>query len=340
MRRILLILVAAAVAVVGSSVSGVLGALAAVLGSWPPTHSIEAPDLVASTDPAQIARGEYLFHAVAHCSICHTPKDDFWHHDDPRQLSPKGGHVWEVPPLGTLRSANLTSDERTGLGGMSDPDLARLVKYSVDPDGQVPPLMMAVGPMDDRDVVSLMSYIRSIPAVENQVEPTELSAIGKVLISVVLSGFTAPRDATLVEPFVPESDTPSIERGAYLANGPAYCFGCHSSVDPSGTMTFTDRFGGCAAADPDPEDPAMELCAVNLTPHPTVGAMRGWTEDDFVDRVRRGRAIDSSPMPWENYRLMTDADLRSIWRYLQSLEPIGRDAGPGHRKAGWSADSP
>ena len=40
-------------------------------------------------------------------------------------------------------------------------------------------------------------------------------------------------------------------------------------------------------------------------------------------------------MPWENFAEMTDADLRSLFRYLKSLPPVAHDTGPSHRPAGW-----
>jgi hypothetical protein len=32
---------------------------------------------------------------------------------------------------------------------------------------------------------------------------------------------------------------------------------------------------------------------------------------------------------------MTDADIRSLFRYLKSLPPTARDTGPTHRPKGW-----
>ena len=59
-----------------------LGLLALVLVAagvfvWKLTHfevdhsDVEKPSLIANGNPELIARGEYLFHAVAHCSACH-----------------------------------------------------------------------------------------------------------------------------------------------------------------------------------------------------------------------------------------------------------------------------
>ena len=81
----------------------------------------------------------------------------------------------------------------------------------------------------------------------------------------------------------------------------------------------------------------MELVPPNLTTHPEHGRLAAWTEDGFVARLRGGRVHAGSPMPWENYRLMTDSDLRSLHRYLVSLPPSDHDVGPDRREVGWKA---
>ena len=66
--------------------------------------------------------------------------------------------------------------------------------------------------------------------------------------------------------------------------------------------------------------------AFNLTPdeHTGIGI---WTEDIFMKTIRTGRHWGVSrpilpPMPWFNYRHMTDEDLRSVYAYLRSIPPV------------------
>jgi hypothetical protein len=42
-----------------------------------------------------------------------------------------------------------------------------------------------------------------------------------------------------------------------------------------------------------------------------------------------------STMPWESFAEMTDADVRSLYRYLRTLKPVTVVSGPTHRPAGW-----
>jgi mono/diheme cytochrome c family protein len=133
---------------------------------------------------------------------------------------------------------------------------------------------------------------------------------------------------------VPAADEPSVARGEYLAEHVARCVACHSRFDPTTFRPVGPKAGG---GDPDGShgaDADMEFVTPNLTSHPT-GMTGKLDEDAFVARFRAGRAFASSIMPWESLATMTDADLRSVYRYLRTLPPVDRDVGPTYRKAGW-----
>jgi hypothetical protein len=49
-------------------------------------------------------------------------------------------------------------------------------------------------------------------------------------------------------------------------------------------------------------------------------AGEGTTEDGFVQYLKTLRALP--PMPWYNVRAMPESDLRSLYRYLKSLDPV------------------
>ena len=312
-----------------------------MLAVFPPSFpDTPTPDLKASTDPEVIAEGKYLFEAVAHCTICHTKEEDFIGKDNVSGLSPSGGHEWVMGPMGTLRSANITSDVETGIGGWTDAELARLLKYAIRPDDEPAIMMVAVGPMADEDIVALMSYIRTIPPVKNKVPRSDISVMGKVMFPLMAGAYLSPKPDWEVPAKVKEGEI-DVARGEYLANGPGFCFLCHAQPQLNPELgVIGPRFAGCETADPDPLDPTMEMCAPNLTPDPETGFITNWSEDAFVSRFRSGRAIKHSPMPWENFRLMTDADLRSIYRYLKTVPPVHRVTGPPYRAVGWTPESP
>jgi len=67
--------------------------------------------------------------------------------------------------------------------------------------------------------------------------------------------------------------------------------------------------------------------AANLTPDDT--GTGNWTEAQFIKAIREGKSkgLDGTrpllpPMPWQQYRHLTDDDLRAIFTYLKSLPPV------------------
>ena len=66
--------------------------------------------------------------------------------------------------------------------------------------------------------------------------------------------------------------------------------------------------------------------AANLTPDQNTG-LGIWTEDMFIRTIRTGKHMGVSrdilpPMPWPMYRNATDEDLKSIYAFLRSIQPI------------------
>lgn len=316
----------------------------ALASKWPPDYSdTPRPELQASTDPEVIAAGAHLFHGAAHCAFCHA---DF----EAQRAAERGGYAGIVPtggrpipfgPLGTLHPSNLSSDPDTGIGAMSDADLARVIRYGVRPDGSPAPFMVVASRLTDQDLVAIISYLRSLPPTRAEIPPSEISLLGRVLFSTVMKIMFQPSSHGWESPpNVPEGDEPSIERGEYLARGPANCIACHSQF-PADMSSWTPNhpFGGGAPAMQDEADPSKEFGPPNLTPHPEHGWLRTWSEDAFVQRFASGeRRYEGSVMPWENFRHMSDNDLRSIYRYLQSLPPVDFDPGPVHRDKGWQPE--
>jgi mono/diheme cytochrome c family protein len=82
--------------------------------------------------------------------------------------------------------------------------------------------------------------------------------------------------------------------------------------------------------------------AANLTPDEMTGTGI-WTFDTFKNTIRNGRHWGVArpllpPMPWFNYREMTDEDLAAVFAYLRTLKPIHNEVQqplpPATNKAG------
>jgi len=300
--------------------------------SWQPTFpDTPLPAIEASNDPEVIARGDYLFNAVAHCSACHSTMEDYV--GGGKTVAPSGGHEWHMGPLGTVRAPNITPDETTGVGSYSDAELARVIRHGIRKDGRGALFMMSVGPMSDEDLAAIVSYMRTIEPVKHEVPPSEVGLLGKVLFQTAMDFFAHPHEYQ-VPPYVPASDTASAERGEYLARGPGFCVGCHTKIEgKDGQVAFVEPLlaGRIDPDFPDETEPGFRFVAPNLTPHSS-GIMHGWTKDQFVKRFRNGRAYPGSAMPWETYRNMTDADLESVYLYLTSLDGVDHSVGPSRQK--------
>ncbi|MFY0687106.1 MAG: c-type cytochrome [Cyclobacteriaceae bacterium] len=297
------------------------------------------PDITASNDSTVIAEGEYLFHAVTHCTACHSGPNEILFADREKALAmvPAGGYTWEMGPIGTVRSANITSHDEYGIGKLTDAEIARTIKYGIRSDHKTAFFMAGVGPMSDQDLTAIVSYLRTLAPNPNQVDPSEVGFLGKTVLQTMMLGYLKPKPYETPE-YTPRGEL-SIKRGEYLANGPGACVLCHSEMELAPAIKFVGpKLSGNPKPDPDPYDSSMELAYPNLTPDKKTGHIVEWTEETFIARFRGGRAIKNSPMPWENFQNMTDEDLASIYRYLMSLEPVEKEIGPSYREVGWKAE--
>lgn len=314
--------------------AGVGAFVAYVLATWDKDYSgVERPAIAASTDPAVVARGEYIAHSVSHCSICHVPFETTVKRKPGEHPPMAGGFEWKMGPMGTLHSRNITPDAETGIGSWTDGELARAIRYGVGKDGKLLPFMsMAVPDMADEDLTAVVSYLRSTAPVKQPNRPHDLGLLMKWLATKM--GPDWRKQVLKPNPYVAAGDTPSVARGKYLAYGPGWCIACHTGFDLMEVKLTGPEFGGNTEAEPDMEDPTMEYVTPNLTPDAETGHIASWSEEQFVQRFRAGRVLRTSKMPWEAYREMTDADLRSVYQFLRTLPPAKNKVGPTHRKAG------
>jgi mono/diheme cytochrome c family protein len=119
---------------------------------------------------SQIDRGKYLV-GLAGCNDCHTPSFFFGKPDMARYLG--GSEVgFEIPGLGVFPGRNITPDKDTGIGSWTDEQLAAALTKGQRPDGrQLAPIMPyhAFSEMTKEDVAATVAFLRSIPAVKNEV---------------------------------------------------------------------------------------------------------------------------------------------------------------------------
>jgi mono/diheme cytochrome c family protein len=301
---------------------------------------MQAPDVplpasAAATDPEAVERGGYLVRGPAHCAQCHSGTD----RDHPEQVKTEplhGGLAFEMGPLGSLYSRNLTPDPTTGIGRRSDGEIARVLKTGVLPEGQISVFMLlSAAKLSDEDIADVIAYLRAQAPVENAVPDMQFTILGKVIVKYAFPELH-PRDEQVHG--VPMSLEPSVERGEYLAENVMLCTTCHTDYDQATFQPIGPKGGGCSIAEPSHgEDSDMEYCPPNLTSSPT-GITGKLDEDAFVARIETGRIHKTSIMPWEGFQNTAEVDLRSVYRYLKSLPPVDRDTGPPYRPVGWTPE--
>jgi len=278
-------------------------------------YQASLPALHASQDPALIERGRYLAFGPAHCVTCHGAPGATG------EVPLSGGMAFDLP-IGAFRTANLTPDVETGIGGSSDGELARVLRHGVSRDGRALMPFMPFADLSDEDLVAVLSYLRSRPPVKNQVRQHEVNLLGRAVEALLIrpAGPTAPVPARVAA-------GPTVEYGRYLVNAVGNCAGCHTERDEvTGAFVGAPLAGGLHIDSH--THPGIQFVTPNLTPDPTTGRLAGWTEELFIARFRLARGAEGTPMPWGQYATMTDDDLRAIFRYLGSLPPVKHDTGP------------
>ena len=123
-------------------------------------------------DPAQSDewnRGRYLVRAAAHCGECHTPRNLLGGVRDGMFLA---GTV--DGPEGA-RAPNITPDNRTGIGSWSRSEIVNLLQTGFKPDfdnvqgSMEEAIQHGLKDLTLADLEAIALYLKSIPAVENDV---------------------------------------------------------------------------------------------------------------------------------------------------------------------------
>ncbi len=71
----------------------------------------------------------------------------------------------------------------------------------------------------------------------------------------------------------------------------------------------------------------------NLTPDANTGVLAGWSEVDFINRFRMGAVYPTTPMPWKSYQRLSDTDMKALYNFFKSLEPVNNPVRPHVRPA-------
>jgi len=257
--------------------------------------------------PVRLARGRYLAESVLSCFLCHSERA--WDKPGaPPKAGRKGaGQIMRNEADYLIVAPNITPDRATGAGTWPDDALSRAIREGVGHDGRaLHPQMFynSFRGLSDEDVVSVVVYLRSLPAVSNKLPATRMPDARRREIAAQLTPITQP---------VPMPDQSTrLARGRYLIHL-ADCIGCHTSW-------YSDRMPGLFAGGNLIERGERKAFSTNLTPDPS-GVP--YDEAAFIQVIRTGKSGTLSPlMPWIALRNLNDADLSSIRIALRRLAPV------------------
>lgn len=275
------------------------------------------PDIKASKDTAVIARGRHLAFSSAHCIDCHGPSNADSLISIGQEPALTGGFLFDLE-VGKIYSKNITPDSATGIGRLTDAEIARALRYGVHPDGTVVFDFMPFHNMSDADLTAVISYLRSRPAVSSKAPENDLNLMGNIVKAFLVK----PVGPTgVVEKWVKPDTTATY--GRYLVMNVGNCAGCHSQRNITGEYTGPFLAGG----GPMQKKGFPSLTPPNLTPAKD-GRITDWSQETFISRFRKGKLIPYSEMPWNSFKRMTDDELKAIYKYLKSLNPEKTTGGP------------
>lgn len=261
--------------------------------------------------PERTARGKYLVEGVGHCFACHSPFDPNTKTGEPLpgqagsgdSFSPSHGTMWVIP--------NLTSDPETGIGKLTDDQLARAIREGISHDGKA---LWPIMPyryfrhMSDEDLASVIVFLRSLQPVRHPLPER------KILFKDQGRYNRYPQPVLSAVP-EPDLSTP-VKRGEYYVTL-GKCADCHTPLDDNDQpLPGLDFAGGQFLEE-------VQKATPNLTNDPT--GISYYDEAMFIRVMRTGKvgARSLNPiMPWWYVGHMNDDDLRAMFAYLHSLKPV------------------
>jgi cytochrome c553 len=242
------------------------------------------------------ARGKHLVMARYACVECHGK--DF-----------SGGVMIDDPAIGRLLGPNLTAGKGSVTTDYTAADWDRILRHGVTKKGK-PTIMPSVDflLMSDQEISDIVSFIQSMPAVDNEVPPVSLGPVGKILLATGQLLVTADLTAHHVEHSkIPPQAAANVEFGQHIAQ---VCAGCHGMDFTGGPIV-----GGA------PDWPA----AYNLTSHQD--GLGPWSLEEFETVLRTGKgrsgALVRSPMKeFATYgQNLTATEIEAMFNFFQSLSP-------------------
>ena len=255
----------------------------------------------ANAEPS-VARGDYLVNSIMGCGNCHTPAGP----NGPMADKALSGQMVDKSAAFTAIAANITPGGE--VAKWTDAQLAKAIREGIRPDGSLigPPMPFEVYKhISDDDLASIVAYLRTVPAVEN--DP------GKSEYHIPLPPAYGPPIEHVAS--VPEGKT--AEYGAYLA-AIGHCLVCHSPMDDKGMTLMDTKAGAGGMQFPGPWGISV---SANITPT----GIGHYSDAELKQVLLTGTRPDGThllpPMPSAFLANLTSDDADALIAYLRTLAP-------------------
>ena len=282
----------------GISAAGVLALIAT-------TCLLPAPRARAA-DAALIAHGKYLATA-GDCEACHTANGG---------KAFAGGRYMDTP-FGPIATPNITPDNDTGIGKITDDQFYRVFHAGIGMNGEhlypVMPFPWYTKVTRD-DVMAIKAYLFSLPPVNAPHKPNKLEFPFNIRAALIGWDLVFLKEGT----FKPDPKlSPQVNRGAYLVQGLEHCSECHGNA-LFGDSPLAHRLEG---------GPIDKWYAPNITSSKSEGIGR-YSDSQLFQYLKTGTApgmgVVVGPMAetmHDSLGKLTDDDLHDIVLYLKSTKP-------------------
>ncbi len=285
-----------------------------------PSYEVKAPDLKVVPDSTLVAEGKRL--ATMVCNQCHMAKNGKLEGQLMADLPAEFGKAW---------SANITNHPERGAGRYTDGEIAYLLRTGIKRDGlYAPPWMPKFPHLSDRDLQSIIAYLRSdapeLAASDKTHPASQPSFLTKFLCRIAFKPLPYP-DKPIAAP--PAED--KVAFGKYVSTAKVECYSCHSAsfqtMDVMVPENTPGYFGGGNAM-PDLEGRIINTANITKDMETGIGT---WTEQQFIETLRFGKRPDGKTLryPMVPYAAMTEEEASAIWAYLQTLPAISNQVDRG-----------
>lgn len=281
----------------------------------------EPEDIKIEVTPELVERGEYLAETVSGCIDCHSIRDyTKWAGPIKSESKGGGGELFseDMGLPGNIYSKNLTS---FALGDWTDGEIFRAITSGVSKDGQALfPIMPyhSYGKVEKEDIFAIIAYLRTLEPNKNTPPKTELNIPMNLIVNLI------PKKA---EHSLKDDYNDKVKHGEYLTTIAA-CADCHTPMEKGEYIEGMKFAGGMEFKFPNGDinrtanlTPDKKTGIGNLTEDQFVFMFKQYADSNYVIRDLEAGEVNTM-MPWLVYRNMKEYDLKAIYSYLMTLEPV------------------